>query len=50
MHEVLVNGLAKPAQEKSVERCTDRSDMAIAVDWDVKHQTNESEVRGIFKI
>ena len=32
MHELLVNRLFKPAQEKSVVRCTDRPAMTIAVD------------------
>ena len=36
MHEVLVNHFVKLAQEKSVVRLTDRLDMAIAVDWDLK--------------
>ena len=39
-YEVLVNRLVKLAQEKSVVRGTDRPDMTIAVDWDVKNQTN----------
>ena len=39
MHKILVNGLVKPAQEKSVIRWTDHPDMIIAIDWDVKHQT-----------
>ena len=37
VHEVLVNCLVKLAQEKSVVRWTDRPDMTIAVDWDVKN-------------
>ena len=36
MCKVLVNGLVKIAQEISVVRWTDRLDMTIAVDWDVK--------------
>ena len=43
MNEVLVNRLVKLAQEKSVVRLTDRPDMAIAVDWDVNHQTIQSK-------
>ena len=43
VHEVLVNCLVKLAQEKSVVRWTDRADMTIAVDWDVKNQTNEKK-------
>ena len=39
MHTVLVNGLVKVDQEKSVVRWTD---MTIAVDWDVKHQTKQT--------
>ena len=42
VHKVLVNRLVKLAQEKSVVRCTDQPDMTIAVDWDVKNQTNQS--------
>ena len=42
VHEVLVNRLVKLAQEK-VFRLTDRPDMTIAVDWDVKHQTNQQQ-------
>ena len=37
VHEVLVNCLVKFAQGKSVVRWTDRPDMTIAVDWDLKH-------------
>ena len=40
VHEVLVNHKVKLAQEKSVVRWTDRLDMTIAADWDVKHQPN----------
>ena len=32
VHELLVNRLFKPAQEKGVVRCTDRPAMTIAVD------------------
>ena len=39
VYKVLFNRLVKLAQEKSVVRWTDRSDMTRAVDWDVKHQT-----------
>ena len=38
MYEVLVNRLFRLAQEKSVVG-TDRADMTVAVDWDVKQQT-----------
>ena len=41
VNKELVNGLVKLAQEKSVVRCTDRPDMTIAVDWDVRNQTNK---------
>ena len=44
MHEVLVNRLVKLAQEKSVVRSTERPDMTIAVDWDVKNQTNQPTI------
>ena len=36
MHKVLVNRLVKLAQEKRVVKCSDRPDMTIAVDWNVK--------------
>ena len=39
VHKGLVNHLVKLAEEKSVARWTDRRDMTIAVDWDVKQQT-----------
>ena len=43
MHEVLVNRLAGKAYtwKKTVVRWTDRPDMTIAVDWEVKHQTKK---------
>ena len=43
VHELLVNPLFKPAQEKSVVRRTDRPAMTIAVDLGRKatKQTNE---------
>ena len=43
MHELLVNRLFKPAQEKSVVRCTDCPAMTIAVDLGRKatKQTNK---------
>ena len=43
VHELLVNRLFKPAQEKSVVRRTDRPAMTIAVDLGRKatKQTNE---------
>ena len=40
VHRVLVNRLVRLAQDKTVFKCTDRPDMTLAVDWDVKHQTN----------
>ena len=40
VHELLVNHLVKLAQVKRVVKWTDHPDMTIAVDWDVKHQTN----------
>ena len=45
VHEVLVNVLVKLTQEKvwlGDLRRTDRPDMTIAVDWVVKHQTNQT--------
>ena len=44
VHKVLVNSLVKLAKEKSVVRLTDRPDMTIAVDWDVKNQTKTKEI------
>ena len=37
----LVNRFVKLDQEKGVIVRTDRPDMSIAVDWDVKNQTNQ---------
>ena len=42
MHKVLVKHLVKHAPQKSVVMWTDRPDMTIAVDWDVKHQTKQT--------
>ena len=40
VHGVQVNCLVKLSRKKkSVVRCTDRPDMTITVDWNVKHQT-----------
>ena len=44
VHEVLVNCLVKLAQEKSVVRWTDHPNMTIAVDWEVKNQTNQAHL------
>ena len=41
VHEVLVNRLVKLAQEKSVVTWTDRPNMTITVDRDVKNQTKQ---------
>ena len=41
MHNLLVNCLVKLAQAK-IGKVTDRLDMTIAVDWDVKSQTNQT--------
>ena len=41
--EVLVNALVKLAHEKSVVRWTDRPNMTITVEWDVKHQTKQTK-------
>ena len=43
VHEVLVNRLVKLAQEKSMVRWTDRTDMTIAVGWDVQHQPKQTK-------
>ena len=42
VHEVLVHCLVKLAQEKRAVRRTDRHNMTIAVDWDIKHQTKQT--------
>ena len=42
VHKVLVNRLVKLAQEKGVVWWTDCPNMTIAVDWDVKHQTKQT--------
>ena len=44
MHKVLVNPLVKLAEGKKVVRLTDRLDMAIAVDWDIKPQTKQNKI------
>ena len=44
VHEVLVNPLVKLAQERNVVSWTDHSDMTIAVDWNVKHQTKQTNI------
>ena len=44
VHKVLVNRLVKLAEEKSVARWTDRPDITIAVDWDVKQQTKPETI------
>ena len=41
VQKVLVNCSVKLAQEKSVVRWTNRPNMTIAVDWDVKKQTKK---------
>ena len=41
MNEVLVNHLFKLVQVKSVVKCTDRPNMTIAVNWDVKQPKNK---------
>ena len=45
VHEVTINCLVKLAEEKSVIRWTDRHNMTIAVDWNVKHQTKQSNTK-----
>ena len=42
VHELLVNGLVKLAQENSVVKLTDRPDMTIAVDWGIKQQNKQT--------
>ena len=43
MHKVPVNFLVKLAKDKKVVRRTDRPNMTIAVDWDLKYQTKQAE-------
>ena len=43
VQKVLVKGIVKLAQEKSVVRSTVHLDMTIAVDWGVKHQTKQTK-------
>ena len=47
VHEVLVNHLVKFIQKKKVwlGDLIGSQDMAIAVDWDVKHQTKQKQIR-----
>ena len=47
VHKVLVNRLVKLAKEKSVVRLTDRPDMTIAVDWDIKNQIKPNKTNVI---
>ena len=44
MHEVLVNRLVKLTLIKSVVRRTDRLDMAIAVDRDIKPEMKQNKI------
>ena len=44
VHKVLVKRFVNLAQEKSVVRLTDCPDMTIAVDWDVKNQTKQTNM------
>ena len=50
MCEKLINGFVKLAQEKYVVTCTDRHDMTIAFDCEVKHQTKQTEQTHMLKI
>ena len=43
VHQVLFYRLFKLAQEKSVVSRTDRPDMTIAIDWEVKQQTKSNQ-------
>ena len=49
VHELLVNRLVKLAQEKKLVRWTDRLDMTIVVDWDVKNQTKQTNWKKIYR-
>ena len=44
VHKVLVNCLVKLTQEKSVARWTDHPNMTIAVNWEVKKETNQAHL------
>ena len=46
MHKVLVNRLFKLTQANSVAR-TDRPDMTIAVEWDVKQQNKQTNLHNL---
>ena len=43
VHEVLVKRIVKLAQEKKCGLVNDCSDMTIAVDWDIEHQTKQTK-------
>ena len=43
IHRVLVNHLVHACPKKSVVRLTDRLDMTIAVDWEIKPQTKQKK-------
>ena len=43
VHGLLVNCSVKLAQEKCVFKWTDRLDLTIAVDWDIKSQTKQTK-------
>ena len=47
MHNILVNCLVKLAEEKSVVRWTDRLDVTLGVDWDVKPKTKQTKRSGL---
>ena len=49
VHEVLVNHLVKLAHEKNAVMWTDRPNMIIAVDWDVKQQTKQ-KTKWLYKL
>ena len=45
VHIVMANPLVKLSQEKSVVRWTDCLNMTIAVDWDAKPQTKQTNTQ-----
>ena len=49
VHEVLVKPLSQTCPGKRVVRLTDRLNMTITVDWDVKPQTKQTDLV-IFKL
>ena len=47
MHRVLVNSFVFSLPRKSAVRSTDRLDLTIAIDWDIKSQTKQKSDLGL---